>query len=155
MFFDCFDFWEIFKKLKYSIDYTDIIVYNISIEINNTGLMKRGLYKEIIIMTKDMVLQKQDIDILKRWGYLDSDIPQIQEAIKVSTYELYKRLNPNAFDEDRSKLVKKLTAKEAYRRLGGETFLSGIGRSAFHWSSARDCVNENYFVLFDSEALFN
>lgn len=108
-------------------------------------------------MTKDMGLQKQDIDILKRWGYPDSDIPQIQEAIKVSTYELYKRLNPNAedLDEVRSKLVRKLTAKEAYRRLGREAFLSGIGRSAFHWDSARDCVNENYFVSFDSRALFN
>lgn len=108
-------------------------------------------------MTKDMILQKQDVDILKSWGYLDSDIPQIQKAIKVSTYELYKRLNPNAevFDEDRSKLLRELTAKEAYRRLGGEAFLSGIGRSAFHWSSVRDCVNENYFVMFDSGALFN
>lgn len=101
-------------------------------------------------MTKDMVLQKQDIDILKIWGYLDSDIPQIQKAIKVSTYELYKRLN-----EDRSTLVMELTAKEAYRRIGREAFLSGISRSAFHWSSVRDCVNENYYVLFDSKALFN
>lgn len=108
-------------------------------------------------MTKDMVLQKQDMDILKRWGYLDRDIPQIQEGIKVSTYELYKRLkNPDAEDfEDRSKLVRNLTAKEAYRRLGREAFLSGIGRSAFHWSSVRVCTNENYFVMFDSEALFN
>ena len=107
-------------------------------------------------MTKDMVLQKQDIDILKSWGYPDKEIPQIQEGIKVSTYELYKRLNPDAEDfEGRSKLVRNLTAKEAYRRLGREAFLSGIGRSAFHWSSVRDCTNENYFVMFDSGALFN
>ncbi len=33
-------------------------------------------------MTKDMVLQKKDIELLKKWGYPDSDIPQIQEAIK-------------------------------------------------------------------------
>lgn len=108
-------------------------------------------------MTKDMVLQKQDIDILKKWGYPDRDIPQIQEGIKVSTYELCKRLNPDTedFDEDRSKLVRNLTAKEAYRKLGRKEFLSGIGRSAFHVSAVRDCTNENYFVMFDSGALFN
>lgn len=107
-------------------------------------------------MTKDMVLQKQDVEILKGFGHLDSDIPQIQEGIKVSTYELYKRLNPDAEDfEDRSKLVRNLTAKEAYRRLGRKAFLSGIGRSAFHMSSVRDCANEKYFIMFDSGALFN
>ena len=99
-------------------------------------------------MTRDMVLQKRDIDLLKKWGYPDDDIPQIQEAINVSKYELHKA------DAPYSK-VKDLTAAEEYEKAGREQFLSGIARSAFHWDSSRECEkNMKYTVWFNSRALF-
>lgn len=97
-------------------------------------------------MTKDMILQTRDINILKKWGYLDEDISQIQEAINVSEYTKYKVKPPY---ED----VKSLAAAEAYKLLGNEMFLSGIARSAFHWSSAREYC-KTYGVSFDSRKLF-
>lgn len=97
-------------------------------------------------MTKEMKLEKKDIAILLEWGYLEEHIPQIQEAIQVSVYMQYENKMPY-------KDVKELTAYEAYKKLGREQFLSGISRSAFHWSSAREYCKK-YGVSFDSSKLF-
>lgn len=99
-------------------------------------------------MTEDMKLEKKDIDLLKEWGYPEEEIPQIQEAIEVSEYDLHEAKEPY-------RTVKTLTAAEAYKKLGREQFLSGISRSAFHWSASRECLRtKKYNVGFDSSALF-
>ena len=99
-------------------------------------------------MTKEMILEDKDIKILTSWGHPKEDIPQIQRAIEVSTYTLYEIAPPY-------KEGKKLTAAEAHRKLGNKEFLSGIARSAFHFSSARNCLRgKKYGVLFDSSKLF-
>lgn len=97
-------------------------------------------------MTKEMILQTKDINILKEWGYSDKDIKQIQEAIEVTEYTKHE-LEPPYKD------VKSLTALEAYKLLGNKMFLSGISRSAFHWSASREYCKK-YGVSFDSSKLF-
>ena len=78
-------------------------------------------------MTKEMILQTKDINILKKWRYSDRDVKQIQEAIEVTIYTKCE-LKPPYKD------VKNLTALEAYRLLGNEMFLSGIARPRFRRS---------------------
>jgi len=98
-------------------------------------------------MTIDMKLQKKDVELLKSRGYSESDIPQIQEAIERSTYNLH--LADAPYTE-----IRKLTALGAYRKLGREKFLSGISRSAFHWSASRETKDPKYNIGFDSSILF-
>lgn len=91
-----------------------------------------------------MKLSKEDINCLLNVGYLKSDIPQIEEAISRSTYTLIK--------DDTTK-EERLSVNEAICLLGRNTFLSGISRSAFHWSSCRrTCKGDT--IYFDSSALF-
>lgn len=90
-----------------------------------------------------MKLTISDIALLKSWGYMQKDIPQIQEAVLRSSYELYEKKT------DKTKFI---SASDAISILGREIFLSGIGRSAFHWSSSRE--TEDYVVSFDSRILF-
>lgn len=97
-------------------------------------------------MTKNLELEKEDINTLLDWGYLKSDIPQIQKAIKKSSYELYELKPPY-------KTIDSVSAKEAAKLLGNKEFLSGISRSSFHWSACRE-VNKKLGIMFDSSALF-
>ena len=97
-------------------------------------------------MTENMVLQQRDINLLLSNGYLQRDIKQIQEAIKKTEYTQYELQPPYT-------IVKKLTAAEAYKKLGREKFLSGIGRSAFHFTASRE-YSKKYGVMFDSHKLF-
>lgn len=90
-----------------------------------------------------MELTTKDIELLKSWGYLQEDIPQIQKAISRSSYSLY---NGNTDEENF------ISASEALDILGRKEFLSGISRSAFHWSASRE--RKKYTVFFDSSALF-
>lgn len=99
-------------------------------------------------MTKDMKLEERDINTLIEIGYEEKDISQIQKAIEVSTYNLHEAKPP--YTE-----VKNLTASQAYKIVGRLEFLSGIARSAFHWSASRECLRrKEYLVGFDSTALF-
>ena len=91
-----------------------------------------------------MKLTTNDIELLKSWGYLQEDIPQIQKAISRSSYSLY---NEKTDDENF------ISASEALDILGRKEFLSGIARSAFHWSSCRR-TSKGDAIYFDSSALF-
>lgn len=91
-----------------------------------------------------MKLSKEDIKYLLNIGYLKSDIPQIEKAISVSTYTLIKT--------DTTK-NERLTVKEVIEQLDRKSFLSGIARSAFHWSSSRR-TSKCDAIYFDSSALF-
>ena len=91
-----------------------------------------------------MKLTTKDIELLKSWGYLQEDIPQIQKAISRSSYSLYN----GKTDEENF-----ISASEALDILGRKEFLSGIARSAFHWGSCRE-TSKGDVIYFDSSALF-
>lgn len=90
-----------------------------------------------------MKLTEADRILLKKWGYSNEDIPQIEKAIGVSKYYLYKN------QEDSTPI----SSPKALKLLGKEKFLSGIARSAFHYSALRE--NNNVQILFDSKRLFH
>lgn len=85
-----------------------------------------------------MKLLKEDKKMLLNWGYLEEDLKQIQRAINKTNYILTDKQTEN-----------KITSEKAKDILGTEKFLSGISRSAFHWSAMRDNI------YFDSRKLFN
>ena len=89
-----------------------------------------------------MKLSIEDKKILKEWGYLEDDLPQIQKALNVTVYTLH-----TASGEER------ITADKARSILGDEIFLSGISRSTFHWNSGRESKDGKY-VSFDSSRLY-
>ena len=86
-----------------------------------------------------MKLTVNDKELLATWGYPENDFEQIEEAIHNTAYTLdFKtRLSPKAVVE----------------RLGRELFLSGLARSAFHWTAVRNDVN-GHAIRFDSSKLF-
>lgn len=87
-----------------------------------------------------MKLTKADKDLLLSWGYDESDFPQIEEAMrkKKTQYELGNS---------------QISREEAIQRLGRRNFLSGIARSAFHYSAVRETIDGER-VYFDSSRLF-
>lgn len=85
-----------------------------------------------------MKLTSEDKKLLTEWGYPEEDFNQIERATTKTTYES----NRN-----------KVTADEAIDILGREEYLSGIARSAFHWSACRE-GKEGQRVYFDSSRLF-
>jgi len=87
-----------------------------------------------------MKLTEKDKDLLSSWGYTERDFPQIEEA----TYSTKTKYELEGKPIDR---------EEAIRLLGRLTYLSGISRSAFHWSAARE-TDDGRVVLFDSSRLF-
>lgn len=93
-------------------------------------------------MEKIKNLTKQDIEMLRKWGYLDEDLLQISKAITNTDY----------FYSNNGK-EEKITHKQARELLGDEKFLSGISRSAFHYSSSRE-IDGNGYVFFDSSKMF-
>lgn len=90
-----------------------------------------------------MKLTNEDKTLLLSWGYLEEDFGQIEKALQKSktTYEL----------GDFS-----ISREEAIRTLGRRQYLSGIARSAFHRTAARDIPMSmtGETVYFDSSKLF-
>ena len=72
---------------------------------------------------------------------------QIDRAIGTIDYRLFEK------DENLLKKGKKISAKKARSLLGTEEFLSGVGRSAFHWDAIRDVLDGRkiYFEKLESE----
>lgn len=87
-----------------------------------------------------MKLTNRDKEILKEWGYSEDNLKQIEEATRKTVYELNGK--------------EKISCQEAIRLIGRKAFLSGISRSAFHWSASRYTKDGNNFVSFDSSKLF-
>ena len=85
-----------------------------------------------------MKLTSMDKELLKNWGHEDEDCNQIERATTKTTYK-----SDN----------KKISLDEALKILGRETYLSGISRSAFHFSAYRQ-NEKGVAVLFDSSKLF-
>lgn len=92
--------------------------------------------------TPIFTLNLTDKGILKSWGYPTDEFPQIEEAVNRSVYTL----------TDKEKETK-ISWNKAMELLGQRDFLSGISRSAFHWSASR-MVDKNRTIYFDSSVLF-
>lgn len=89
-----------------------------------------------------MKLLKSDKEYFKKCGYLDTDIQQIEKAISVMKYTEY-GIN----------VEKKVSRKYVLENMDRETWLSGIGRSSFHWTASRELDNGNT-IMFDASKLF-
>lgn len=85
--------------------------------------------------------------ILKEFGYQEDDIGQIEEATNYGN-TLYTLFSGNYPFKKR-----RISIKICIELLGIKAFLSGIGRSAFHWSAVRQ-VDDAYSIYFDSSNLF-
>lgn len=118
---------------------------------------KKEESKEIKTERKDTLkLSDSDIAYLKKIGHTDEDIPQIEEALNTTKYTLG---NAGVSDNDNIKIPDEeddveISAQEAREILGDETFLSGLSRSAFHWTSGRWSADNTKYVSFDSSKLF-
>ena len=87
-----------------------------------------------------MKLTNEDKALLLDWGYTEKDFAQIEEAFKKSktTYTLGSQ---------------RIVREKAIAVLGRRNYLSGIARSAFHYTAARETA-DGQFVYFDSSKLF-
>ena len=93
-----------------------------------------------------MKLTKADKAYLISINESEQDFPQIEEAMEVTKYELT--------DADGKETIRSISRKEAIELLGRENWLSGLDRSAFHWTAMRQTKDEKGYVLFDSAKLF-
>ena len=91
--------------------------------------------------------------LLKIYGgdekILEEDLPQIEQAADVTTYTFGK--NRDGSDE------RTITRLGAIRKIGRQAWISGLSRSAFHWTALRyvdESDESKGFVCFDSRNLF-
>ena len=103
--------------------------------------------KEVTQMA-EFKLTEKDKKLLKGWGYLDEDMAQIEEGANVGTITFTYKKNKSVEHE--------ITPQKAIRIIGREQFLSGLSRSAFHWSAIRYVKDndKNGFVYFHMSKLF-
>lgn len=80
-----------------------------------------------------MKLTSNDKELLLSWGHTEKDFGQIEEAMSKTIYE-----------ED----GKRVSRKRVLEVMSRTEWLSGISRSAFHFTAMRSGV------LFDSSRLF-
>lgn len=86
-----------------------------------------------------MKLTESDKAYLSLLGYLKEDFQQIEEAAAGTVYEYEGR---------------RISGKKAIELLGREAYLSGIGRSSFHWTAARE-VQIGGVVFFNARNYFD
>jgi len=103
--------------------------------------------KEILDSNTDFVnflnhpqITKEEKMYLERCGYGRKDFAQIQEAT---------RRDKTTYEMDGAPI----TRDEAVTRLGRLVYLSGIARSAFHFTAMR-ITEDGKVILFDSSRLF-
>jgi len=85
-----------------------------------------------------MKLTNEDKDYLLDIGYLHKDFPQIERAGALTIYyHLGYRIG-------RDKVIE---------LIGREAFLSGLARSAFHWSAVQGSAEIGY-IYYNSHRLF-
>lgn len=85
-----------------------------------------------------MKLTQDDKALLLRWGYIERDFAQTEEATRRTTYKF---------------CGEQIRRDETICLLGREKYLSGISRSAFHYSAARG-TDDGQVIYFDSSRLF-
>ena len=84
-----------------------------------------------------MKLTAADKELLIKWGY-EKDIPQIERACGKTTYIMNGQ---------------RIAFKSLLEIMDRETWLSGIARSAFHYSALRQ-TKKGENVYFDSSRFF-
>lgn len=94
-----------------------------------------------------MRLTNDDKFLLKDWGFPEEDFDQIETAF-MKKYTTYKLLKGGENEKEET-----ISREKALEILGREQYLSGIGRSAFHWTSVRE-NDEGKCVYFNSSKLF-
>lgn len=90
-----------------------------------------------------MKLNETDKTILREIGVPDADFQQIEQAASKTVYEHYPKTGVGW----------KISADKAVNLLGRKEYLSGLSRSAFHWSAMRETKNGDQ-VYFDSSRYF-
>lgn len=90
-----------------------------------------------------MKLTREDKTILKEIGVPDSDFSQIERAASKTNFEHYPKIGVGW----------KISMDKAIELLGRKSFLSGLARSAFHWSAMRETENGDT-IYFDSSKFF-
>lgn len=81
-----------------------------------------------------MKLTSEDKELLLSLGHTEKDFGQIEEAMSKTIYE---------------EKGKRISRKQVLEKMSRTEWLSGISRSAFHYTAMRSGV------LFDSSRLFN
>ena len=94
-----------------------------------------------------MKLTEEDLATLMETRCPEADFWQIQEAA------LSNNTKHILYEDDNAK-GKRISAEEAIRLLGRRVWLTGLGRSAFHWSACRTVEGSQQFVIFDSHSFF-
>ena len=89
-------------------------------------------------------LSTSDIETLKKWGHSEDEFHQIDFAITHTDYCVV---------DAETQSESKISYKKARELLGNEQFLSGIARSAFHWTAARE-YEPSSSIIFDSSKMF-
>lgn len=97
-----------------------------------------------------MKLTKEDKEYLKENGFTESDFEQIEKVTAKSktTYRVVNLSNGKSHT---------ITRERAIEILGRENWLSGIARSAFHFTAVREnkpAKDIHYNVYFDSTRYF-
>lgn len=90
-----------------------------------------------------MKLSEKDKTILASLGCPEEDFDQIKYAADQTSFTLG--------DQDGN--MKRISIKTANQLLTREVFLSGLNRSAFHFSAVREAV-DGQLIYFDSSAYF-
>ena len=93
-----------------------------------------------------MKLTNKDKKYLLSIGYTESDFEQIGNIAKYTKYEMFTK-------EDES-IVTTITQRECIKLLGRNTFLSGLGRTAFHRSAVRFNDDDTIYVIFEDKKYF-
>ena len=88
---------------------------------------------------REFHLTAKDKKILLSVGYLNEDMEQIEIEANVCRYIRNKKGHEYEIERD-----------EAIRALGREGWLYGIGRTAFHWSTSRECLRGKDTISFES-----
>ena len=101
-------------------------------------------------------LSDSDIEYLKKIGHTEEDIPQIEEALNNTIYTLGNagKSSDGSIEIPDEQNDVEITAQEAREILGDEKFLSGLSRSAFHYTSGRWNNDDTKYVSFDSSKIF-
>ena len=94
-----------------------------------------------------MKLTNKDKQYLLSIGYSENDFEQIGNIAKYTKYEMFTKENES--------IVTTITQKKTIELLGRNTFLSGLGRTAFHRSAVRYNDEGTIYVVFDSSKFFN
>lgn len=92
-----------------------------------------------------MKLTKKDKTYLLSIGCSENDFQQIENAISKTKYLLY---------SIRGNEQKRIGRKVVINLIGREAFLSGINRSAFHYTAVR-YVDADNAIHFDSSRYFD